>query len=88
MQKDYKMFPPSVNWDNIIWPSRRPQMDFPVQVLFFTQWPVIHTRNHPEKLHSSYCFLCIWHIFFIGFLKIMIPYLLLNLVAVCNMFSG
>ncbi|KAL8538424.1 hypothetical protein ACS0TY_000431 [Phlomoides rotata] len=31
MQKDYKMFPPSVNWDNIIWPTRRPQMDFPVQ---------------------------------------------------------
>lgn len=31
MQKDYKMFPPSVDWDNINWPSRRPQMDFPVQ---------------------------------------------------------
>ncbi|XP_013641507.2 sulfite oxidase-like [Brassica napus] len=31
MQKDYKMFPPSVNWDNINWSSRRPQMDFPVQ---------------------------------------------------------
>ncbi|KAA8530102.1 hypothetical protein F0562_004811 [Nyssa sinensis] len=31
MQKDYKMFPPSVNWDNIIWSTRRPQMDFPVQ---------------------------------------------------------
>ncbi|XP_049932633.1 sulfite oxidase isoform X5 [Nymphaea colorata] len=31
MQKDYKMFPPSVNWDNIVWSSRRPQMDFPVQ---------------------------------------------------------
>ncbi|KAF3327694.1 sulfite oxidase [Carex littledalei] len=31
MQKDYKMFPPSVNWDNIDWPTRRPQMDFPVQ---------------------------------------------------------
>ncbi|XP_010485345.1 PREDICTED: sulfite oxidase isoform X2 [Camelina sativa] len=31
MQKDYKMFPPSVNWDNIDWSSRRPQMDFPVQ---------------------------------------------------------
>lgn len=32
MQKDYKMFPPSVNWDNIDWSTRRPQMDFPVQV--------------------------------------------------------
>jgi len=31
MQKDYKMFPPSVDWDNINWASRRPQMDFPVQ---------------------------------------------------------
>ncbi|KAJ4785811.1 Sulfite oxidase [Rhynchospora pubera] len=31
MQKDYKMFPPSVNWDNIDWSTRRPQMDFPVQ---------------------------------------------------------
>ncbi|KAK1259291.1 Sulfite oxidase [Acorus gramineus] len=31
MQKDYKMFPPSVNWDNIIWDTRKPQMDFPVQ---------------------------------------------------------
>ncbi|XP_074308962.1 sulfite oxidase [Silene latifolia] len=31
MQKDYKMFPPSVNWDNINWSTRRPQMDFPVQ---------------------------------------------------------
>lgn len=32
MQKDYKMFPPSVNWDNIDWSTRRPVMDFPVQV--------------------------------------------------------
>ncbi|KAL5581369.1 hypothetical protein UlMin_013811 [Ulmus minor] len=31
MQKDYKMFPPSVNWDNINWSTRKPQMDFPVQ---------------------------------------------------------
>ncbi|EPS70580.1 hypothetical protein M569_04180, partial [Genlisea aurea] len=31
MQKDYKMFPPSVDWDNIDWSTRRPQMDFPVQ---------------------------------------------------------
>ncbi|KAL1539842.1 sulfite oxidase [Salvia divinorum] len=30
-QRDYKMFPPSVDWDNISWPTRRPQMDFPVQ---------------------------------------------------------
>ena len=32
MQKDYKMFPPSVNWDNIDWSTRRPLMDFPIQV--------------------------------------------------------
>ncbi|XP_077250325.1 sulfite oxidase-like isoform X2 [Tasmannia lanceolata] len=31
MQLDYKMFPPSVNWDNIIWSTRRACMDFPVQ---------------------------------------------------------
>ncbi|KAK9010853.1 hypothetical protein V6N11_043720 [Hibiscus sabdariffa] len=31
MQKDYKMFPPSVDWDNINWNTRKPQMDFPVQ---------------------------------------------------------
>ncbi|XP_057826768.2 sulfite oxidase isoform X1 [Cryptomeria japonica] len=31
MQKDYKMFPPNVDWDNINWLSRRPLMDFPVQ---------------------------------------------------------
>ncbi|RLN03772.1 sulfite oxidase [Panicum miliaceum] len=30
-QKDYKMFPPTVDWDNINWSTRRPQMDFPVQ---------------------------------------------------------
>lgn len=35
MQKDYKMFPPSVDWDNINWSTRRPQMDFPVQVLTY-----------------------------------------------------
>nr|CAD1820225.1 unnamed protein product [Ananas comosus var. bracteatus] len=33
MQKDYKMFPPSVDWDNIDWSTRKPQMDFPVQAL-------------------------------------------------------
>ncbi|KAG0516955.1 hypothetical protein BDA96_09G046100 [Sorghum bicolor] len=32
MQKDYKMFPPSVDWDNIVWSTRKPQMDYPVQV--------------------------------------------------------
>ncbi|KAK9117537.1 hypothetical protein Sjap_016484 [Stephania japonica] len=31
MQKDYKMFPPTVDWDNINWSTRRPQMDFPIQ---------------------------------------------------------
>ncbi|KAL6011053.1 hypothetical protein ACLOJK_001497 [Asimina triloba] len=34
MQKDYKMFPPSIDWDNIDWSTRRPQMDFPVQSIF------------------------------------------------------
>ncbi|GLJ15220.1 hypothetical protein SUGI_0248770 [Cryptomeria japonica] len=31
MQKDYKMFPPTVDWHNINWLSRRPLMDFPIQ---------------------------------------------------------
>ncbi|KAJ3671885.1 hypothetical protein LUZ60_007964 [Juncus effusus] len=31
MAKDYKMFPPTVDWDNIVWSTRKPQMDFPVQ---------------------------------------------------------
>lgn len=35
MQKDYKMFPPSVDWDNIVWSTRKPQMDYPVQVCYF-----------------------------------------------------
>lgn len=33
MQKDYKMFPPSIDWHNIDWQSRCPLMDFPVQVI-------------------------------------------------------
>ena len=41
MQKDYKMFPPSVNWDNIDWSSRRPQMDFPVQVYYIVEFGLI-----------------------------------------------
>lgn len=32
MQNDYKMFPPSVDWDNVQWNTRRPIMDYPVQV--------------------------------------------------------
>jgi len=27
----YKMFPPSVDWDNVQWHTRRPIIDFPVQ---------------------------------------------------------
>jgi hypothetical protein len=39
MQKDYKMFPPTVDWDNIDWSTRRPQMDFPVQVYTVVNLP-------------------------------------------------
>ncbi|OAE18131.1 hypothetical protein AXG93_4101s1180 [Marchantia polymorpha subsp. ruderalis] len=35
-QQDYKMFPPWVDWNNIVWPSRRPLMDFPVQCAICT----------------------------------------------------
>lgn len=31
MQRDYKMFSPSVDWDTVRWATRRPIMDFPVQ---------------------------------------------------------
>ncbi|CAI5953610.1 unnamed protein product [Closterium sp. NIES-64] len=31
MQRDYKMFPPSIDWHNIEWNTRRPIMDFPIQ---------------------------------------------------------
>ncbi|GBG61513.1 hypothetical protein CBR_g21855 [Chara braunii] len=30
-QRDYKMFPPSVDWDNIDWGTRQPIMEYPVQ---------------------------------------------------------
>jgi hypothetical protein len=42
MQKDYKMFPPTVDWDNIDWSTRRPQMDFPVQV--YTVLVIFHVN--------------------------------------------
>ncbi|GJP31876.1 hypothetical protein CLOM_g15521 [Closterium sp. NIES-68] len=31
MQRDYKMFPPNIDWHNIEWNTRRPIMDFPIQ---------------------------------------------------------
>jgi len=53
VQKDYKMFPPSVNWDNIDWSSRRPQMDFPVQVFPFSKfwWKKNKILNILEASH-------------------------------------
>lgn len=55
MQKDYKMFPPSVNWENINWSTRKPQMDFPVQVslsLFLCMLPCQITV-FPISFHSN-----------------------------------
>ncbi|KAJ4831130.1 hypothetical protein Tsubulata_000661 [Turnera subulata] len=51
MQKDYKMFPPSVNWDNINWPTRRPLMDFPVQCVICSLEDVSAVK--PGKLKVS-----------------------------------
>ncbi|KAA0033812.1 sulfite oxidase-like [Cucumis melo var. makuwa] len=51
MQKDYKMFPPSVNWDNIDWSTRRPQMDFPVQCVICSLEDVDHIK--PGKVTVS-----------------------------------
>ncbi|KAL8097618.1 sulfite oxidase isoform X2 [Apium graveolens] len=45
MQKDYKMFPPRVNWDNIDWSTRRPQMDFPVQCVICSLEDVNVVKN-------------------------------------------
>ncbi|KAJ8750292.1 hypothetical protein K2173_014207 [Erythroxylum novogranatense] len=51
MQKDYKMFPPSVNWDNINWSTRRPQMDFPVQCVICSLEDVASVK--PGKVKVS-----------------------------------
>ncbi|KAL0381818.1 UNVERIFIED_CONTAM: Sulfite oxidase [Sesamum angustifolium] len=48
-KKDYKMFPPSVNWDNIDWSTRRPQMDFPVQSAICSLDDVINVK--PGKIN-------------------------------------
>jgi hypothetical protein len=53
MAKDYKMFPPTVDWDNIIWSTRKPQMDFPVQVLgFYCIKPFFFCRYQTFFLNS------------------------------------
>ncbi|XP_062151631.1 sulfite oxidase isoform X2 [Alnus glutinosa] len=51
MQKDYKMFPPSVDWDNINWSTRRAQMDFPVQSVICSLEDV--TAIKPGKIKVS-----------------------------------
>ncbi|KAK1318628.1 Sulfite oxidase [Acorus calamus] len=53
MQKDYKMFPPSVNWDNINWDTRKPQMDFPVQCAICSLEDV-HVVNQGKVTVSGY----------------------------------
>jgi len=45
MAKDYKMFPPTVDWDNIVWDTRKPQMDFPVQSAICSLEDVTFTRQ-------------------------------------------
>ncbi|TYJ28389.1 hypothetical protein E1A91_A07G255800v1 [Gossypium mustelinum] len=61
MQKDYKMFPPSVDWGNINWNTRKPQMDFPVQSVICSLEDMQSTK--PGKVRS----LCIH-----GFIKVRI----------------
>ncbi|KAL0555906.1 hypothetical protein IC582_004408 [Cucumis melo] len=51
MQKDYKMFPPSVDWSNIDWSARRPQMDFPIQCAICSLEDVDHIK--PGKVTVS-----------------------------------
>ncbi|KAK8937173.1 Sulfite oxidase [Platanthera zijinensis] len=45
MQNDYKMFPPSVDWNNINWSTRKPQMDFPVQCAICSLEDINVTNN-------------------------------------------
>lgn len=45
MAKDYKTFPPTVDWDNIVWSSRKPQMDYPVQSAICSMEDVSFTRQ-------------------------------------------
>lgn len=54
MQKDYKMFPPSVNWDNINWSTRRPQMDFPIQVYLHFSLLMPNLFNSMPCIWSSF----------------------------------
>ncbi|CAM6114483.1 unnamed protein product [Calypogeia fissa] len=53
-QLDYKMFPPWVDWDNIVWPSRRPIMDFPVQCAICTPLDGSHIRRGSTVKISGY----------------------------------
>ncbi|WMV17660.1 hypothetical protein MTR67_011045 [Solanum verrucosum] len=56
MQKDYKMFPPTVNWDNINWSTRRPQMDFPVQSAICSLDDVSVVKHGKVVLAAIICF--------------------------------
>lgn len=53
MQRDYKMFPPSVDWDNIDWSTRRPQMDFPIQVS-----PLTNIKSHDLQFFLYQWLIC------------------------------
>jgi hypothetical protein len=58
-QKDYKMFPPSVDWDNINWSTRRPQMDFPVQVYYSIHCSILFCSARFLDYLSSLTFDCV-----------------------------
>ncbi|OAY66727.1 Sulfite oxidase [Ananas comosus] len=55
MQKDYKMFLPSVDWDNIDWSTRKPQMDFPVQSAICSLEGVDVVRQGRLRLLVMHC---------------------------------
>ncbi|KAL7171711.1 hypothetical protein ACSBR2_036383 [Camellia fascicularis] len=52
MPRDYKMFPPSVNWENINWSTRKPQMDFPVQSAICSLEDDNTVQNGKVKVHG------------------------------------
>ena len=52
MQKDYKMFPPTLDWDNIEWPSRCPLMNFPMNCAICSLEDVSSAESGPTAILS------------------------------------
>ena len=93
MQKDYKMFPPSVNWDNIEWSTRRPIMDFPIQAFtwFYPLFFFLNNVCNYGSIRINMDLVCesviCW--FRVNCFKANISWsILVDLLTVCNMLPG